>query len=123
MVHLRWMVCPQPPHEQITVFVGQLVLDDEQCLVPLTVSVVLSVITDCPLQRPTIGDGEMSVLALLELGRVGLQRFDEGVEIDHRVLPDFNQKPVVLSSHCPLLLVDECSEIMLLVLILAYHPS
>ena len=67
VVHLRWMVCPQPPHEQITVFVGQLVLDDEQCLVPLTVSVVLSVITDCPLQRPTIGDGEVSILALLEL--------------------------------------------------------
>ena len=88
MVHLAWMVCSQPIHEQITIVVGQTVLDDKQCLVPLTVSVVLSVITDCPLQRPTIGDGEVSVVALPELARIGLQRFDKGVEIDHRVLTD-----------------------------------
>ena len=65
-----------------------MVLDDEQCTVPLVVFVVLTVICYCTLQCPTVGEGEISVVVLFELARIGLQRFDKGVEIDHRVLTD-----------------------------------
>ena len=61
VVHLAWMVRLQPIHEQITIVVGQMVLDDEQCRVPLTVLVVLTVIRYCLLQCPVVGEGEMSV--------------------------------------------------------------
>ena len=30
VVHLAWVVLPQPIHEQITVLIRQMVLDDEQ---------------------------------------------------------------------------------------------
>ena len=88
VVHLAWMVLPQPIHELITIVAGQTVLDDEQCCVSLTVLVVLTVICCCLLQCPTVGEGEVSVVALPELARIGLQRLDECVEIDNRVLPE-----------------------------------
>lgn len=73
VMHFAWVVCSQPIHKQITVFIGQTVLDDKQCLVALTVDVVLIVIGNCSVKCPTTRGGEMPVLALLELGRVGLQ--------------------------------------------------
>jgi ATP-dependent DNA helicase RecG len=42
VVHLAWMVCSQPIHEQITVLIGQFVLDDEQCSVPMMIRDAMS---------------------------------------------------------------------------------